>query len=77
VVQVHYGEGVAIRVGPEPCVGTREADGEASAGERIGQPLSRVNRIVPSAEVFQNHGRHHPQAKPETSRIPRKAMNRE
>ena len=40
VVQVHYGEGVAIRIGPEPCVGTREGDGEASVGERIGQPLS-------------------------------------
>jgi hypothetical protein len=52
VVQVHYGEGVAIRIGPEPCVGTREGDGEASVGERIGQPLSRVNKIVPSADVF-------------------------
>jgi hypothetical protein len=35
-VQVHYSEGVAIHTGPEPCVGTREGDGEASAGERIG-----------------------------------------
>jgi len=52
VVQVHYGEGVAIRIGPEPCVGTREGDGEASTGERIGQPLSRVNKIVPGADVF-------------------------
>jgi hypothetical protein len=50
-VQVHYGEGVAIHTGPEPCVGTREGDGEASAGERIGQPLSRVSLIVPSADV--------------------------
>jgi hypothetical protein len=25
-VQVHYGEGVAIRIGPEPCVGTREGN---------------------------------------------------
>jgi hypothetical protein len=40
-VEVHYGEGVAIRTGPEPCVVGREAGGEASAGERIGQPLSR------------------------------------
>jgi hypothetical protein len=39
-VHVHYGEGVAIRIGPEPCAGTREGDGEASVGERIGQPLS-------------------------------------
>ena len=40
-MQVHCDEGVAIRIGPEPCVGTREGDGEASTGERIGQPLSR------------------------------------
>jgi hypothetical protein len=39
-VQVQYGEGVAIRTGPEPCVGIREGVGEASVGERIGQPLS-------------------------------------
>ena len=41
MVQVHCDEGVAIHIGPEPCVVTREGDGEASAGERIGQPLSR------------------------------------
>jgi hypothetical protein len=41
VAKVRYGEGLAIRIGPEPCVGTREGDGEASAGEHIGQPLSR------------------------------------
>jgi hypothetical protein len=39
-VQVHHGEGVATRTDPEPCAGTREGDGEASAGERIGQPSS-------------------------------------
>jgi len=27
--QVRCGEGVAIRIGPEPCVGTREGVGEA------------------------------------------------
>jgi hypothetical protein len=36
VMQVHYDEGVANRIGPEPCVGIREDDGEASAGERMG-----------------------------------------
>jgi len=41
VVQVHCGEGVATRTGPEPCVFGREVEGEASAGVRIGQPLSR------------------------------------
>jgi hypothetical protein len=51
VVEVRYGEGLAIRTGPEPCVGTREGDGEASAGEHIGQPLSRESKIVPGADV--------------------------
>ena len=45
-MQVHYDEGVANRIGPEPCVFGREAEGEASAGGRIGQPLSHeiINR---------------------------------
>jgi hypothetical protein len=36
-VQVHYDEGVANRIGPEPCA----SNGEASVGECTGQPLSR------------------------------------
>jgi len=40
-VQVHYDEGIANHIGPEPCAGIREDAGEASAGDRIGQPLSR------------------------------------
>jgi hypothetical protein len=40
-VEVRYDKGVAIHIGPEPCAGTREGVGEASAGECIGQPLSR------------------------------------
>jgi hypothetical protein len=40
-VQVRRNEGVAIHIGPKPCAGIREDVGEASAGERIGQPLSR------------------------------------
>jgi hypothetical protein len=43
-VEVHYDEGVAIHIGPEPCVGIREGVGEASAGECIGQPLSSLVR---------------------------------
>jgi hypothetical protein len=35
VVQVHFDEGVAIHIGPEPCAGVREDVGEASAGEHI------------------------------------------
>jgi hypothetical protein len=37
-VKVPYDEGVANRIGPEPCA----SNGEASVGECIGQPLSRV-----------------------------------
>jgi len=51
VVKVHCNEGVAIRIGPEPCVGIREDDGEASAGERIGQPWSRESLKVSGADV--------------------------
>jgi hypothetical protein len=40
-VGVHYDEGVANHIGPEPCAGVREDLGEASVGECIGQPLSR------------------------------------
>jgi len=40
-VQVHYDEGIAIHIGPEPCAGNREGVGEASVGEHAGQPLSR------------------------------------
>jgi hypothetical protein len=41
-VKVRHDEGVASHIGPEPCVGTCEGAGEASAGECIGQPLNRV-----------------------------------
>jgi hypothetical protein len=40
-VRVRRSEGVAIHIGPKPCAGIREDVGEASAGDRIGQPLSR------------------------------------
>ena len=52
-MQVRCNEGVAIHIGPEPCVGVREDDGEASAGERIGQPWSRESLIVPGADVVE------------------------
>jgi hypothetical protein len=50
-VQVHYDEGVANHIGPEPCVVVRKGRGEASAGERIGQPLSRESYFIPSADA--------------------------
>jgi hypothetical protein len=40
-VKVLYDEDVASHIGPEPCVMFREGQGEASAGERAGWPLSR------------------------------------
>jgi hypothetical protein len=36
-VKVRHDEGVANRIGPEPCA----SNGEASVGECTGQPLSR------------------------------------
>ena len=50
-MQVHYDEGVANHIGPEPCAGIREGVGEASAGERIGQPLSRDRKLIPGADA--------------------------
>lgn len=52
VVQVHYDEGIASHIGPEPCAGHREVVGEASVGERMGQPLSR-DRYIPGADAVQ------------------------
>ena len=40
-MQVPYVEGVAIHSGPEPCADACKGVGEASAGECIGQPMSR------------------------------------
>jgi len=53
-VQVHYDEGVAIHIGPEPCAGVREGAGEASAGERTGQPLSRETVLIPGADAVRS-----------------------
>jgi hypothetical protein len=50
-VKVYHGEGVASHIGPEPCVGIREDDDEASVGEHIGQPWSRESKIVSGADV--------------------------
>ena len=51
VVQVHYDEGIANHIGPEPCAGIREDVGEASVGERAGQPLSRDRKLIPGADA--------------------------
>ena len=52
-MEVHYDEGVANHIGPEPCVAVREGGSEASAGERTGQPLSRERSEIPGADAFQ------------------------
>ena len=51
-MKVRYDEGVANRIGPEPCVCVREDADEASVGVRIGQPLSRESQIIPGADVL-------------------------
>ena len=61
-MQVLCSEGVATHTGPEPCVRVREGTGEASAGERIGQPLSRERNLIPGADAVvhtegNTHGR--------------------
>ena len=50
-MQVHYDEGIANHIGPEPCAGIREDVGEASVGERTGQPLSRDRKLIPGADA--------------------------
>ena len=50
-MQVLYDEGIANHIGPEPCAGIREDVGEASAGERAGQPLSRDRKLIPGADA--------------------------
>ena len=56
-MEVRYDEELATHVGPEPCAGVREDIGEASAGEHIGQPLSRETVVIPGADaVYSSEG---------------------
>ena len=50
-MQVHYDEGIANHIGPKPCAVVREDLGEASAGDCIGQPLSREIDVIPGADA--------------------------
>jgi hypothetical protein len=52
-VKVPYDEGVANRIGPEPCACAREGTGEASVGECIGQPSSRERLVIPGADAVE------------------------
>ena len=61
-MQVHCDEGVAIRIGPESCAGSREAVREVLTGEHAGQPLSRESLDISGADAFQLCGRQYEQA---------------
>ena len=50
-MQVRRDDGVAIHIGPEPCVVVRKGDGEASVGEHMGQPLSPAKIHIPGADA--------------------------
>ena len=50
-MKVRHGEGLANHIGPEPCAVVREDLGEASAGDRIGQPLSREIDVFLGADA--------------------------
>jgi hypothetical protein len=50
-LQVPYDEGVASRIGPEPCAAAREGNGEASVGVCVGQPSSRESGLFPGADA--------------------------
>jgi len=41
-----------MRIGPESCVGIREGEGEASAGEPTGQPLSHEITLTSGTEAL-------------------------
>ncbi len=45
-MEVRHDEGIANRIVPKPCIGGREASGEASVGDGTGQPLSRDRNIL-------------------------------
>ena len=57
-MRVRHDEGVANHIGPEPCVGVSDGVGEASVGERIGQPLSRDSWGLSSSGT-ENLGKDH------------------
>ena len=52
MVRVRYEEGVATQLGPSRAFACEGAD-EASAGKRIGQPLSREKSSILGADAFQ------------------------
>ena len=70
-MKVRYDEGIAIHIGPEPCIAGRKARGEASVGECIGQPWSRESiksGCRRCAISGRQHGRAHLNASARTAR---------
>ena len=59
-MQESYDKGVAIHVGPELCVASREAGNEALVGARAGQVLSPESTHVWGADAVPLCGRPHP-----------------
>ena len=53
MVRVHYDEGIASHIAPEPCAGIREDVSEASAGECAGQPWSHEMVYIPDVDALQ------------------------
>jgi hypothetical protein len=62
-VEVLYSEGIASHTGPAPCVRARKVTGEASAGDRIGQPLSRERPLIFGGRRRNPVGRQHGRAR--------------
>ena len=52
MVRVHYDEGIASHIAPEPCAGIREEVSEASVGECAGQPWSHEMVYFPDADTL-------------------------
>lgn len=50
-MQVRHDEGLAIHIGPKPCVAARKDGSEASAGECAGQPSS-PEKILSRTSTF-------------------------
>ncbi len=50
-MEVHCDESLADYIGLGPSAAVREGGSEASAGECIGQPLSRESFLIPGADA--------------------------
>jgi hypothetical protein len=53
-VKVLYDEDLASHIAPKPCVVSREGQGEASAGDRAGWPLSHESGVSRVPTVLPN-----------------------